>query len=59
MTEQVKPALPTLQHLIHSQDEETLSIACWALWDMSCGSADNMKAVVESDVCPRLVELLM
>ncbi|RHN65039.1 hypothetical protein MtrunA17_Chr4g0075631 [Medicago truncatula] len=29
--EQVRPALPTLERLIFSNDEEVLSDACWAL----------------------------
>ncbi|KAL8464002.1 hypothetical protein ACS0TY_033803 [Phlomoides rotata] len=27
--EQVKPTLPALQHLVHSNDEEVLTYACW------------------------------
>lgn len=59
VTEKVKPALPILRQLIHSQDEEILSDVCWALFDLSSDSGDNMQAVIESGVCPRLVELLM
>ncbi|KAL5654735.1 hypothetical protein ACJX0J_034054, partial [Zea mays] len=57
--DQVKPALPALQHLIHSQDEEVLTDACWALSYLSDGTNDKIQAVIESGVFPRLVELLM
>jgi importin subunit alpha-6/7 len=51
--------LPALQHLIHSQDEEVLTDACWALSYLSDGTNDKIQAVIESGVFPRLVELLM
>ncbi|TVU21005.1 hypothetical protein EJB05_30614, partial [Eragrostis curvula] len=56
--EHVKPALPMLQQLIHSQDEEIISDACWVLIYLSSDSVENIQAVIESGVCPRLVELL-
>ncbi|KAB2003297.1 hypothetical protein ERO13_D11G116800v2 [Gossypium hirsutum] len=57
--EQTKPALPALERLIHSNDEEVLTDACWALSYLSDGTNDKIQAVIESGVCPRLVELLM
>ncbi|KAL5783754.1 hypothetical protein ACOSP7_008783 [Xanthoceras sorbifolium] len=57
--EQVKPALPVLQRLIHMNDEEVLTDACWALSYLSDGPNDKIQAVIEAGVCPRLVELLM
>jgi hypothetical protein len=57
--DQVKPALSALQRLIHSQDEEVLTDACWALSYLSDGTNDKIQAVIESGVFPRLVELLM
>ena len=36
--ELLKPALPTLSHLIYSQDEEVLTDACWALSYLSDGT---------------------
>ncbi|CAN6683467.1 unnamed protein product [Malus baccata var. baccata] len=57
--DQVKPALPALARLIHSNDEEVLTDACWALSYLSDGTNDKIQAVIESGVCPRLVELLM
>ncbi|XP_038716461.1 importin subunit alpha-4-like isoform X2 [Tripterygium wilfordii] len=56
--EQVKPALPILQQLIHLNDEEVLTDACWALSYLSDGPNDKIQAVIDSGVCPRLVELL-
>ncbi|KAL6142552.1 hypothetical protein ACLB2K_060832 [Fragaria x ananassa] len=57
--DEVKPALPALARLIHSNDEEVLTDACWALSYLSDGTNDKIQAVIESGVCPRLVELLL
>ncbi|KAJ6683105.1 IMPORTIN ALPHA [Salix koriyanagi] len=57
--DQVKPALPALARLIHSNDEEVLTDACWALSYLSDGTNDKIQAVIEAGVCPRLVELLL
>lgn len=56
---QTKLALPTLARLIHSNDEEVLTDACWALSYLSDGSTDMIQAIIEANVCRRLVELLM
>ncbi|KAJ6309486.1 hypothetical protein OIU77_015282 [Salix suchowensis] len=52
--DQVKPALPALARLIHSNDEEVLTDACWALSYLSDGTNDKIQAVIEAGVCPRL-----
>lgn len=57
--QQSKPALPALQRLIHSSDEEVLTDACWALSYLSDGTNDKIQAVIEAGVCRRLVELLL
>lgn len=57
--EMVRPALSTLSHLIYFDDEEVLTDACWALSYLSDGDNDKIKAVVESGVVKRLVELLL
>ncbi|XP_024394329.1 importin subunit alpha-1 isoform X2 [Physcomitrium patens] len=57
--EQSKPALPALERLIHSNDEEVLTDACWALSYLSDGTNDKIQAVIEAGVCPRLVNLLL
>lgn len=57
--ELVKPALPTLAHLIYTADEEILTDACWALSYLSDGPNQKIQAVIEAGVCRRLVELLM
>ncbi|MCD7448611.1 hypothetical protein HAX54_044865 [Datura stramonium] len=56
---EVKPALPVLQQLIHMNDEEVLTDACWALSYLSDGPNDKIQAVIDAGVCPRLVELLL
>ncbi|XP_021906889.1 importin subunit alpha-2 [Carica papaya] len=57
--DQVRPALPALERLVHSNDEEVLTDACWALSYLSDGTNDKIQAVIEAGVCPRLVELLL
>lgn len=56
---QVKPALPVLEKLIHVNDEEVLTDACWALSYLSDGPNDKIQAVIEAGVCKRLIELLL
>ncbi|KAJ4719368.1 Importin subunit alpha [Melia azedarach] len=56
--DQVRPALPALSRLIHSNDDEVLTDACWALSYLSDGTNDKIQAVIEVGVCPRLVEFL-
>ena len=55
----MKPALPALERLVHSNDEEVLADACWALSYMSDGTNDKIQAVIETGVCPRFVKLLL
>ncbi|KAF1895462.1 hypothetical protein Lal_00044112 [Lupinus albus] len=57
--EQVRPALPALERLVHSNDEEVITDACWALSYLSDGTNDKIQAVIEAGVCTRLVELLL
>jgi hypothetical protein len=55
---QTRAALPALERLIHSSDEDVLIDACWALSYLSDGTNDKIQSVIEAGVCPRLVELL-
>ncbi|KAK4491344.1 hypothetical protein RD792_002080 [Penstemon davidsonii] len=57
--EQVRSALPVLRQLIHLNDEEVLTDACWALSYLSDGTNDKIQAVIDAGVCQRLVELLL
>ncbi|XP_062120281.1 importin subunit alpha-4-like isoform X3 [Humulus lupulus] len=57
--DQVKPALPVLRQLFFLNDEEFLTDAYWALSYLSDVPNEKIQAVIESIVCPRLVELLM
>jgi importin subunit alpha-1 len=56
--ELVKPALSSLARLIHCDDEEVLTDSCWALSYLSDGLNDRIQAVIEAQVCSRMVELL-
>nr|GMC71427.1 Importin subunit alpha-1 [Ipomoea batatas] len=47
---QTRPALPALQQLIHSSDEEVVTDACWALSYLSDGTNDKIQAVIDSDL---------
>ncbi|KAF9364911.1 Importin alpha subunit (Karyopherin alpha subunit) (Serine-rich RNA polymerase I suppressor protein) [Mortierella sp. NVP85] len=55
----ISPALGVLAKLIHSEDNEVLIDACWAMSYLSDGTNEKIQAVIESGVCRRLVELLM
>ena len=60
--ELVMPALPVLAQLIHSQDDEVLTDACWALSYLSDDQGPQnakIQAVIQAGVARRLVELLM
>ncbi|KAK5786533.1 hypothetical protein PVK06_041170 [Gossypium arboreum] len=58
--DQVKLVLPTLARIIHSNDDESvLEHVCWALAYLCDATNDKIQAVIEADVCGRLVELLM
>ncbi|KAK9016914.1 hypothetical protein V6N11_079406 [Hibiscus sabdariffa] len=59
LTSAVRPALPTLARLIHSDDEEASSNACQTLCWLSYSAYDKTQAVIEAGVCGRLVELLL
>ncbi|XP_022634752.1 importin subunit alpha-1a-like [Vigna radiata var. radiata] len=56
--EEVRPALPVLQLLVHFDDEEVVKNTCWALCYIVEGPYNSVQAVLELGVCPKLVELL-
>ncbi|KAK2411633.1 importin subunit alpha-2 [Trifolium repens] len=58
--EQVRPALPAIQHLLFSNDERVLADTCRALSFLSYGPPkDKIQAVIDAGVCARLVQLLL
>ncbi|KAL3625992.1 Inositol monophosphatase 1 [Castilleja foliolosa] len=57
--EQVKPVLAAVARLIHTNDGQVLTDACWALAYLSDGTNDKIQSVVDAGVCPRLVEILL
>ncbi|ORY94749.1 importin alpha subunit [Syncephalastrum racemosum] len=54
----ISPAISLLARLACLLDEEILIDACWALSYLSDGGSNQIQAVVDSGVVPRLVELL-
>jgi importin subunit alpha-1 len=54
----IEPALALLSNLIHSQDNELVTDALWALSYVSDGPNDRIEKVIEAGVCKKLVELL-
>ncbi|XP_017416788.1 importin subunit alpha-1a [Vigna angularis] len=56
--EEVRPALPVLQRLVHFDDDEVVQHTCWALCYLVEGPINSVQAVIELGVCPKLVELL-
>ncbi|KAL1211761.1 Importin subunit alpha-7 [Cardamine amara subsp. amara] len=55
--DQVSAALPSLAQLIRLDDKEVLAYACWALVYLSDGSNEKIRAVIEANVCARLIGL--
>ncbi|KAK9218744.1 hypothetical protein WN943_007381 [Citrus x changshan-huyou] len=45
---QVSPALPALAQLVHSNDKEVMTDACWALSYLSDGTNEKIQAVIEA-----------
>ncbi|XP_019087844.1 PREDICTED: importin subunit alpha-8-like [Camelina sativa] len=56
--DQMKPALPALKLLLHSNDEEVVKNACLALSHISTGSEDGIQSLIEADFVSKLVQLL-
>lgn len=55
---QTLPALPILERLIRSNDDEVLTDSCWALSYLSDGTNEKIQSVIASGVCGRIIELL-
>ncbi|CAN8265519.1 unnamed protein product [Cochlearia groenlandica] len=55
----VKPALAAFEWLVHLDDEEVLSDACWSLSFLSDGDEERIQSVIDAGVVPKVVQLLM
>lgn len=53
----MSPAIDTLSKLIYSRNEEIVFEACWALSHFSDGDNEWIQKVIDSGICPRLIEL--
>lgn len=56
--ERMEPAVEALPTMLGVGDDEALADACWAASYLSDGPDEKIAAVLETGVCPRLVELL-
>ena len=55
----MSPALPAIRKLLFHGDEEVLKDACWCLRSISEEGEQRIQAVIDADVCGRLVMLLL
>uniref|UniRef100_A0AAQ4RPJ8 Importin subunit alpha n=1 Tax=Gasterosteus aculeatus aculeatus TaxID=481459 RepID=A0AAQ4RPJ8_GASAC len=54
----VQQLLPSLIQLLHLNDKDILSDACWAISYLSEGDNERIDVVVKTGIVPRLVELM-
>jgi len=55
----VSSCLPVLAKLVHSEDVEVLIDALWALSYLSDGLDEHIQTVINADVVPRVIQLLL
>ncbi|XP_019085994.1 PREDICTED: importin subunit alpha-1-like [Camelina sativa] len=55
---QMEPALSALQRVLHINDEQFLTAACWTLFFLSHGPKENIQSFIDAGLVPRLVQLL-
>ncbi|KAH9688160.1 Importin subunit alpha-1a [Citrus sinensis] len=56
---QVSPALPALAQLVHSNDKEVMTDACWALSYLSDGTNEKIQAVIEAESIKKVVSWII
>jgi len=56
--EHLAPCIPVLAQLIMTNDPEVVNDACWALSYLSDGPNDRIQLILNTNIIPRLVELL-
>eukprot|EP01013_Petalomonas_cantuscygni_P014313 TRINITY_DN2932_c0_g1_i1.p1 TRINITY_DN2932_c0_g1~~TRINITY_DN2932_c0_g1_i1.p1 ORF type:complete len:559 (+),score=99.11 TRINITY_DN2932_c0_g1_i1:204-1679(+) len=55
----IAPALPTLAMLLYHEDMDVVGDACWAMSYISDGPNEQIQAVIDAEVTPRVIELLV
>jgi len=56
--EYLAPSIPVLAQLIMTNDLEVVNDACWALSYLSDGPNDRIQLILDTNITPRLVDLL-
>eukprot|EP01095_Lingulamoeba_sp_RSL-Kostka_P015463 TRINITY_DN7121_c0_g1_i1.p1 TRINITY_DN7121_c0_g1~~TRINITY_DN7121_c0_g1_i1.p1 ORF type:complete len:525 (+),score=233.87 TRINITY_DN7121_c0_g1_i1:95-1669(+) len=57
--ESIKPVLPVLSDLLTANDQRIIIDSCWAISYISDGDNLKIQAILEADICRRVVELLI
>ena len=50
--------IPVLADLVKSEDVDVITDSCWALSHLMSGCKSHIQAVIDTGICPRLVQLL-
>ncbi|KCV69308.1 hypothetical protein H696_03740 [Fonticula alba] len=55
----ISQCLPVLAKIIYKEDSDILTDACWALSYLSDGDNTRIQALLDANICRRIVQLLM